>query len=157
MGRAQALSPAAAAHASDVIAMLTDHAGLTGRDAERQAPQCHPTTRRPRQVPTMTVATLAHLAATPVTPDGSITPQPVGAPLTRLDLAADAGHWRAEREAYAATAKYECRRCGNPISLIDGAWVCVDYTTTAGGLSFCPPDPDAPWVGEHLPRKRARR
>jgi hypothetical protein len=99
----------------------------------------------------------AHLARYTRKPDGSITMQPVGAPLTRLDLAVDAGRWRAEREAYAATTKYECRRCGSPITLIDGAWVCVDYTTTAGGLSFCPPDPDAPRVGEHLPRKRARR
>ena len=70
------------------------------------------------------------------------------------DLAIDAGRWRTEREAYAATAEHECARCGTPVKLIGGAWVSVDYTTTAGGRSSCPPDPDATRVGEHRPRKR---
>ncbi len=90
-------------------------------------------------------------------PDGVITLRPVGEPFVRLDLAVDAGRWRAEREAYAATAEYECRRCGTPITLIAGAWVGMDYTTTGGGLSFCPPDPDASRVGDHVPRKRQQR
>jgi hypothetical protein len=33
----------------------------------------------------------------------------------------------------------------------------MDYTTTAGGLSYCPPDPDATRLGEHVPRKRQQR
>ena len=47
---------------------------------------------------------------------GSITLHPVGEPHARLDLAADAGRWRADREAYAATAEHECARCGTPSS-----------------------------------------
>jgi hypothetical protein len=46
-----------------------------------------------------------------------------------------------------------CRRCGTPIALIDGVWVSTDYTSTAGGLSYCPPDPDADRVGKHMPRR----
>ena len=99
----------------------------------------------------------AHLARYTRDPDGSITLHPVGQPFTRLDLAVDAGHWYAERHAYADTAEHECRRCGNPIRCIDGIWVAVDYTSTAGGLSCCPPDPDAQEVGNHIPRKRDRR
>jgi hypothetical protein len=83
--------------------------------------------------------------------------RPVGAPFTRLGLAVDAGRWRAEREAYAATAQYECVRCATPVTLIGGARVSMDYTTTAGGLSYCPPDPDATRVGDHVPRKRQQR
>ena len=98
--------------------------------------------------------TPAHLTRATHNPDGSITLRPVGAPFARLDLAIDAGRWRTEREAYAATAEHECARCGTPVKLIGGAWVSVDYTTTAGGLSYCPPDPDATRVGEHRPRKR---
>ena len=98
--------------------------------------------------------TPAHLTRATHNPDGSITLQPVGAPFARLDLAIDAGRWRTEREAYAATAEHECARCGTPVKLIGGAWVSVDYTTTAGGRSSCPPDPDATRVGEHRPRKR---
>jgi hypothetical protein len=98
--------------------------------------------------------TPAHLTRATHNPDGSITLQPVGAPFARLDLAIDAGRWRAERETYAATAEHECARCGTPVKLIGGAWVSVDYTTTAGGLSSCPPDPDATRAGEHRPRKR---
>ena len=79
--------------------------------------------------------TPAYLTRATHNPDGSITLQPVGAPFARLDLAVDAGRWRAEREAYAATAEYECARCGTPITLIAGAWVGMDYTTTRGGLS----------------------
>jgi hypothetical protein len=90
-------------------------------------------------------------------PDGSITLHPVGAPFARLDLAVHAGRWRAEREAHAATAEHECARCGTPITQVGGAWVSMDYTTTAGGLSYCPPDPDATRLGEHVPRKRQQR
>jgi hypothetical protein len=99
----------------------------------------------------------AHLARYTRDPDGSITLHPVGQPFTRLDLAVDAGRWYAERDAYAAAAEHECRRCGNSIRWIGGAWVAADYTTTAGGLSYCPPDPDAPHVANHIPRKRDRR
>jgi len=95
--------------------------------------------------------TSAHLTRATRHPDGTVTLQPVGEPFTRLDLAVSAGRWRAEREAYAATAEHWCARCDTPITLVDGAWVCMDYTTTAGGLSNCPPDPDASEVGEHLP------
>jgi hypothetical protein len=99
----------------------------------------------------------AYLTRSTRDPDGTLTLRPVGAPFARLDLAVDAGRWRAEREAYAATAEYECSRCRTPITLVGGAWVSMDYTTTAGGLSYCPPDPDATPVGGHVPRKRQRR
>ena len=46
----------------------------------------------------------AHLARYTHDPDGSLTLHPVGKPFARLDLAVDAGRWRADREAYAATA-----------------------------------------------------
>lgn len=46
-----------------------------------------------------------------------------------------------------------CRKCGCPIELIGGAWVVNDPETTAGGLSYCPPNPDAARVGNHIPRK----
>ncbi|HET8643800.1 MAG TPA: hypothetical protein VFM37_17825 [Pseudonocardiaceae bacterium] len=101
--------------------------------------------------------TPARLARATHDPDGTIILRPVGAPYASLDLAVDAGRWRAERDAYAATAEDECARCGTPIKLIGGAWVSVDYTTTAGGLSHCPPDPDANRVGVHVPRKRPQR
>jgi hypothetical protein len=101
--------------------------------------------------------TPAHLVRVTCDPDGVIILRPVGEPFARLDLAADAGRWRAEREAYAATAEYECRQCGTPITLMAGAWVGMDYTTRGGGLSFCPPDPDATRVGDHMPRKRQQR
>lgn len=100
---------------------------------------------------------LAYLTRATRDPDGTIVLHPMGEPFARLDLAVDAGRWRAEREAYAATAEYECRRCGSPITLIAEAWVGMDYTTTGGGLSFCPPDPDASRVGDHVPRKRQQR
>jgi hypothetical protein len=99
----------------------------------------------------------AYLTRTTRDPDGSITLQAVGGPHARLDLAVDAGRWRAEREAYAASAEYECARCGTPLVLADSAWVSIDYLSTAGGLSYCPPDPDAPRTGNHRPRKRSRR
>ncbi len=98
----------------------------------------------------------ARLARATYKADDTITLRPVGAPYTRLDLAVDAGRWRAEREAYAAAAEYECVRCATPLVLIGGIWVCVDYITTAGGLSYCPPDPDMNPVGDHVPRKRQR-
>jgi hypothetical protein len=87
-------------------------------------------------------------------PDGSLTLHPVGGPYARLDLAVDAGRWRADREAYADTAAYLCRRCGTPLAQVAGVWVSIDYTTSAGGLSFCRPDPDAAPVGDHLPVPR---
>jgi hypothetical protein len=99
----------------------------------------------------------AYLARATGNPDGSLTLHPVGGPHARLDLAADAGRWRAEREANAATAEYECARCHTPLTQVDGAWVSMEYTTTAGGLSYCPPDPDASRVGDHVPRTRAPR
>ena len=99
--------------------------------------------------------TPAHLARLTRDPDGTLTLHPVGAPFARLDLAVDAGRWRAEREAYAATAEHECARCGTPITQVDGAWVGMDYTTTGGGLSVCPPNPDNSRVGVHVPRRRA--
>ncbi len=99
----------------------------------------------------------ARLARSTRDPDGSITLHLVGEPFDRLDLAVHAGRWRADREAYANTAEHECARCGNPITWINGAWVAIDYTTTAGGLSYCPPDPDAARVDNHIPRRRDRR
>jgi hypothetical protein len=99
----------------------------------------------------------AYLTRTIRDADGSITLRPVGAPYACLDVAADAGRWRAEREAYAATAEYECARCGTPLALVGSAWVSIDYTTTAGGLSYCPPDPDAARTRDHRPRKRLPR
>ena len=99
----------------------------------------------------------AYLTRATRNPDGSITLHPVDGPHARLDLAVDAGHWRADREAYAATAEYECARCGTPLALVSSAWVSIDYISTAGGLSSCPPDPDATGTGSHRPRKRASR
>ena len=97
----------------------------------------------------------AHLTRLTREPDGTLTLHPVGGPFARLDLAVNAGRWRAEREAYAATAEYTCARCATPITLVNGAWVGMDYTTTGGGRSACPPDPDGPPVGVHVPRRRA--
>jgi hypothetical protein len=99
----------------------------------------------------------AYLTRATRNPDGSITLHPVGGPHARLDLAVDAGRWRADREAYAATAEYECARCGTPLKLVGSAWVSIDYVSTAGGLSLCPPDPDAARIGSHRPRKRAHQ
>ncbi|GAA4262781.1 hypothetical protein [Dactylosporangium darangshiense] len=96
----------------------------------------------------------AYLTRATYDPDGTITLHAVGAPHARLDLAADAGRWRAERDAYAATAGHACARCGTPLAQIDGAWVSIDDTTTAGGLSFCPPDPDTSRPRQHRPRRR---
>ena len=50
----------------------------------------------------------AYLTRVTHDPDGSITLHPMGSAHTRLDLAADAGRWYAERESYAATATHEC-------------------------------------------------
>ena len=52
-----------------------------------------------------------------------------------------------------------CRKCKLPIVEITtpGAgkdWVVVDTETTADGLSYCPPDPDARvQFGKHVPQK----
>ena len=96
----------------------------------------------------------AHLTRLTRNPDGTLTLHPVGEPFARLDLAVDAGRWRAERETYAATTEHTCARCATPIKLIDGAWFGTDYTTTGGGLTTCPPDTDNP-VGAHAPRQPA--
>lgn len=51
--------------------------------------------------------------------------------------------------------EFDCQRCGCPVANIDGTWVVLDgETTTADGLTFCPPDPDREPVGEHVPRPR---
>jgi hypothetical protein len=99
--------------------------------------------------------TAAHLARLTRDPDGTITVHPVGEPFARLDLAVDAGRWRAEREAYAATAEYACAHCGTPVTQVNGEWVGIDYTTTGGGRSACPPDPDSAAAGVHVPRRQA--
>jgi hypothetical protein len=101
----------------------------------------------------------AYLARATRNPDGSITLHPVDGTHARLDLAVDAGRWRADREAYAATAEYECANCGTPLKQVGSAWVSIDYLSTAGGLSCCPPDPDATGTGtgDHRPRKRTHR
>ncbi len=57
-----------------------------------------------------------------------------------------AAYWTAD----AATAS-TCRRCGQPIEQIGGAWVVTGTGTTADGLSYCPPDPDADPAGVHEP------
>lgn len=44
-----------------------------------------------------------------------------------------------------------CRKCGSVIAFIGGAWVVQDRETTADGLSYCPPNPDADRVGSHQP------
>jgi hypothetical protein len=47
--------------------------------------------------------------------------------------------------------KRTCRKCRLTIAWIGGAWVVVDTGTTADGLSYCPPDPDAAKVSYHSP------
>ena len=47
-----------------------------------------------------------------------------------------------------------CRKCRCPICYIGGAWVVIDPSTTADGLSYCPPNPDAPKHGVHVPYPR---
>lgn len=49
-----------------------------------------------------------------------------------------------------------CRKCKLPIEHIGGAWVVIDPATTADGLSYCPPDPDARNVGSHVPVKESK-
>lgn len=44
-----------------------------------------------------------------------------------------------------------CRKCKCSIALVAGEWVVVDPETTADGLSYCPPNPDADKVGKHVP------
>lgn len=97
---------------------------------------------------------LAYLARATRNPDGSVTLHPVSSSHARLDLAVNTGRWRAERDAHAAGAEYECARCGTPLAHVGSAWMSMDFTTTAGGLSYCPPDPDAVRTGNHRPRKR---
>src|SRR2546421_5736843 len=101
--------------------------------------------------------TPAHLTRATHNPDGSITLRPVGAPFARLDLAVDAGRWRAEREACAATAEYECARCGTPVKLIGGARGSGGYPPTPGGAGHRPPPPDATPQGERPPPERQQR
>jgi hypothetical protein len=49
-----------------------------------------------------------------------------------------------------------CLRCGHPIERIGGAWVVVGTADAADGLSYCPPDPDADRVGNHVPARAGR-
>ena len=50
-----------------------------------------------------------------------------------------------------------CRKCGLSIQFIDDVWVVMDTQTTADGLSYCPPDPDARGpFGNHVPSRRVR-
>lgn len=52
-----------------------------------------------------------------------------------------------------------CRHCGIAIQALPVTrqvdslvvWVAVDPETTADGLTYCPPDPDAAKVGDHRP------
>lgn len=56
-----------------------------------------------------------------------------------------------------STEQRRCRKCGLTIEWIGRAWVVVDTDTTADGLSFCPPDPDAGRVGNHVPLWQERQ
>lgn len=61
------------------------------------------------------------------------------------------------------TAARTCRKCGSTIELVRNAsgpnspdaWVVVS-NDTGDGLTYCPPDPDAAKVGDHLPAAAAR-
>lgn len=44
-----------------------------------------------------------------------------------------------------------CVTCGSPIKAVDGQWVVVGTRTSADGLTYCPPNPDADPAGEHRP------
>jgi hypothetical protein len=44
-----------------------------------------------------------------------------------------------------------CRRCRLPIEPIASTWVVTGTGTTADGLSYCPPNPDAASHGVHRP------
>lgn len=44
-----------------------------------------------------------------------------------------------------------CRKCHLPVVHAGGAWVVEGTGTTADGLSYCPPNPDAARVGDHDP------
>lgn len=50
-----------------------------------------------------------------------------------------------------------CQSCKLTLRQIDGVWVVVETGTSADGLSYCPPDPDAADHGVHRPYERARR
>lgn len=50
-----------------------------------------------------------------------------------------------------------CTKCGSQVAAVGDALVVVDPATTADGLSYCPPNPDAPKVGNHRVRKAAQR
>lgn len=52
-----------------------------------------------------------------------------------------------------ADREYSCRKCGCPIKWIGGAYVVMDDATTAGGLSYCPPDPDGSNHRDHEPAR----
>lgn len=50
-----------------------------------------------------------------------------------------------------------CRKCGCPIDNVNGVWVVFDPSTTADGLSYCPPNPDhTGYLGAHAPKKEAK-
>lgn len=47
--------------------------------------------------------------------------------------------------------KRRCRKCRIRIMWMGGAWVSIDPDSSGDGLSYCPPDPDAPRHGVHQP------
>lgn len=50
-----------------------------------------------------------------------------------------------------------CQACKLTLREIDGVWVVMESGTSADGLSYCPPDPDAEEHGLHKPYERARQ
>jgi hypothetical protein len=54
-------------------------------------------------------------------------------------------------------AKMTCRNCGCLLVPIgNNEWAVTGTGTTADGLSYCPPNPDAVKVGKHRPRKNGQ-
>lgn len=56
------------------------------------------------------------------------------------------------REANKATTCKKCRCPIEPVPGHPGEWVVMGTGTTADGLSYCPPNPDAGKVGSHQPK-----
>jgi hypothetical protein len=46
-----------------------------------------------------------------------------------------------------------CRKCRAMVRWTGDAWMVVETETTADGLTYCPPNPDAARVGIHVPLK----
>lgn len=46
-----------------------------------------------------------------------------------------------------------CTRCKCRIQWTGEAWVVIDDNSSADGLSYCPPDPDANRHRDHTPRR----